>query len=896
MKKIFSIFAVSAVFTGVFGLIAAADAQTLDTGLNVVNNTIQLGSQGPITIIAQIINIAMIFLGSIAVIVCLFAGFRWMTAQGNAEQVAEAQTILRNGVIGLLIILSSWGIAAFIISRFTGASLGGGPNGQGNGTFGQTLGLGAIGACSVQDVYPQPDQKEVPRNTSLIVTFKEAVKLDTVCIDSQTKAACACGAAPTCDQINPKNIRIFVTSTDDACKSGTCVDPNTNITAVTVKTTPDNKTFIMTPQNYLGSPSDYVWYSAYFSNDISKASDGKGIFDTCSVDYLRWQFQVSNKVDLTPPQVSDNGVFPLPDTGRDTPDAGNSVTAQQASGKIEVTGKPAVYQAASVASVKRNPTIATWNDAQAQLDGNYHDLNTEFIVTAMSDTKASLKLADGTSLGLATLSNGALAFAHYFTLNLQGDGQMQTGNSWRVTVNPEVKADTLQVGNDIYTFVSGTSTGFSIHSFNSYSQSAAEIAAVLSGSPDLEIDFSNETVNVKAKQAGVAGNDILLAATGDALKVTPLSGGRDKHDAVKVNGAPDQPMNSTIQINFNESINPITISGSATDLKDIIRIINADSNSAAAGASCNGDNDCRSFKCVNTKCVGDVLDGHFAVSNNYQTVEFISANECGVNGCGGKIYCLPGNSQIRVELQAASLQVCASSADCVTKSPFSQCLSNHCQDSNGANYPVADAATVNGVMDANLNSLDGNRDGKADGPVSFYDENVKNAAYKDNFRWSFFISNRLEIGAPTLTYVDPTINASGADLNADVNFVFDKLMMKSSLQTGTIDVASGTSTVTHKLINLMSTSPTGYWIESDNHYTAGTPDYTQGMVKHSVFDEGVSYKAQIGSGVKDIYQNCFKPSAFKPSTGAGCAATDFNPSCCNGTPTDTLGADGNCAN
>lgn len=896
MKKALPFLAALAVLACFF--VITTDAQALDTGLNVVGNTIQLGSDSPIKIAARIINIAMISLGTIAVGIVLFGGFKWMTSGGNEEQILDAKKILRNGGVGLGIVLSSWGVTAFILNRLTNASLGINGNEVDNGTFGQNLGLGAIGACTVQDVYPQPDQKEVPRNTSLIVTFKEAVKLDTFCVDSQSQAPCACSSAATstCNIINPKNIRLFETATGDACKSGTCPSPNTNVTAVSVKADPGNKTFILTPKSYIGSPTDYVWYSAYFSNDISKASDGKGIFSTCSNDYLRWQFQVSNKVDLTPPQVENNGVFPLPDTGQDVPDAGNSISPQQASGKLMVIGQPANYQPASLISVTRNPSAGAWNDAQGVIDPDYHDSDSEFIVTAISDTKVQLKLADGTSLGTANWANGQISIPRYFSLNIQGDGRIKTGNSWRVQVKPEVPADKLQVGSGFYTFVNATSSGFNIKTFSSYTQQASEIAKVLSGNPDLEVDFQNETVNIKAKQAGVAGNDIMLAATGNALTVTPLSGGRDKRDAIKINGVKDQPMNSTIQINFNESINPISISGSASDLKSIIRVVNASASSTPAGSNCSQDNNCLSFKCQAGKCVGDVLDGKFVVSNNYKTTEFISNNECGVNGCGGKIYCLPGNSHIKVELSAASLQVCSSAADCVTKSPFSKCAGNVCQNDTGVNYPVADVALINGVTDANFNSLDGNRDGIADGRTSFYDENVKDPNYKDNYRWSFFVSNRLEIGAPALTYIDPSINASTSDLNLPVNFTFDKLIMKSSLQTGEIELENGTSTVVHKLVNLLSSSPTGYWIESRNHYTGGEPDYTQGTINHSTFAEAIDYTAQIGSGVKDIYQNCFKPSAYKPAIGAGCAASDVNPSCCNGTPKSTLGQNGNCAN
>ena len=60
-------------------------------------------------------------------------------------------------------------------------------------------------------------------------------------------------------------------------------------------------------------------------------------------------------------------------------------------------------------------------------------------------------------------------------------------------------------------------------------------------------------------------------------------------------------------------------------------------------------------------------------------------------------------------------------------------------------------------------------------------------------------------------------------------------------------------------------------------------------IEHSPFLQSMDYKAQIGSVVKDIYQNCFKPSA-----DLTCPVSDINPSCCFGKATNILGADGNC--
>ena len=92
-------------------------ASALDVGANVVTNTIKLSNDSPIQIASRIINIFMMFLGILAVSLTIFAGFKWMTSAGNEENVAAAKKILKNAVIGLVIILSSWGIVAFILGR-----------------------------------------------------------------------------------------------------------------------------------------------------------------------------------------------------------------------------------------------------------------------------------------------------------------------------------------------------------------------------------------------------------------------------------------------------------------------------------------------------------------------------------------------------------------------------------------------------------------------------------------------------------------------------------------------------------------------------------------------------------------------------------------------------------
>ena len=103
---------------------AMALAQTtgIDVGLNEIDNEISLGNTDPRTTVARLINFAMLFLGIIAVVIILAGGFKWMTAGGNEDKVGEAQKLISAGVIGLIIVLSAWGIANFVLSRLLTAT------------------------------------------------------------------------------------------------------------------------------------------------------------------------------------------------------------------------------------------------------------------------------------------------------------------------------------------------------------------------------------------------------------------------------------------------------------------------------------------------------------------------------------------------------------------------------------------------------------------------------------------------------------------------------------------------------------------------------------------------------------------------------------------------------
>ncbi len=74
-----------------------------------------------ITTIESVLRTALGFLGIIAVIMILLGGFKWMTAAGNDEKVKDAKKLIYSGIIGLVIILTAYAIASFVIQTIVTA-------------------------------------------------------------------------------------------------------------------------------------------------------------------------------------------------------------------------------------------------------------------------------------------------------------------------------------------------------------------------------------------------------------------------------------------------------------------------------------------------------------------------------------------------------------------------------------------------------------------------------------------------------------------------------------------------------------------------------------------------------------------------------------------------------
>ncbi|MDP3900082.1 MAG: LamG-like jellyroll fold domain-containing protein [bacterium] len=130
-----------------------------------------LGVTDPQEIIANIINITLGFLGIIAVGLIIYAGFRWMTSGGDPNKIDTAKRILTAGAIGLVIILSAFGIAQFVIRVLLDSTGGGGGDG------GTTIPPGGLsgGTLEIVETYPENNQMSIANNVITTYLFNRNV-------------------------------------------------------------------------------------------------------------------------------------------------------------------------------------------------------------------------------------------------------------------------------------------------------------------------------------------------------------------------------------------------------------------------------------------------------------------------------------------------------------------------------------------------------------------------------------------------------------------------------------------------------------------------------------------------------------------------------------------------
>lgn len=120
-RKIFFSFLLF-LFSIIGGLLFVQTVFAQEFGINAVGAEIALPTEDPRIVAAQIIRVALGFLGILALAIILYGGFIWMTAAGNEERLAKAKKILTSAAIGLLIIIFAFGITQFVLNKLMEAA------------------------------------------------------------------------------------------------------------------------------------------------------------------------------------------------------------------------------------------------------------------------------------------------------------------------------------------------------------------------------------------------------------------------------------------------------------------------------------------------------------------------------------------------------------------------------------------------------------------------------------------------------------------------------------------------------------------------------------------------------------------------------------------------------
>lgn len=100
------------------------NAQNLDVWGNAQNSYAEIGlsDTDPRDVVANVIQVVLGFLGTIAVVLIIVAGFQWMTAAGSEDKIAKAKKIMTAAVIGLVIVLMAYALSTFVINAIIGAT------------------------------------------------------------------------------------------------------------------------------------------------------------------------------------------------------------------------------------------------------------------------------------------------------------------------------------------------------------------------------------------------------------------------------------------------------------------------------------------------------------------------------------------------------------------------------------------------------------------------------------------------------------------------------------------------------------------------------------------------------------------------------------------------------
>ena len=97
---------------------ASADSTLINNQLLLQESTANNYGSNPKdikVIVLQVLKVIFTFLALLIVALLVFAGFKYMTSNGNEAQMKEAMGQIKALFVGLLIIMASWGLTSYLL-------------------------------------------------------------------------------------------------------------------------------------------------------------------------------------------------------------------------------------------------------------------------------------------------------------------------------------------------------------------------------------------------------------------------------------------------------------------------------------------------------------------------------------------------------------------------------------------------------------------------------------------------------------------------------------------------------------------------------------------------------------------------------------------------------------
>ena len=330
-RRVFFVCFLFFLFSGVLSVSAQFvdnQAPPQDFGVQEVEEGISLSGIDIRVIVGKIIRVLLGLLGIIALGIILYGGYTIMVSGGNADKVEQGKKILMNGVIGLVIILSSLAIVQFLLNALTNKGGGGGgitaPKPPAIESFWGSGGLGGL----IKDHYPFAGQVDVPRDTQIFITFREPILPESIILDTNADGIfgnCLLWEdthpgepfnantywSEECDQANPGTIRLYQTTTTPFLNlTGDDFLPFAAMTTYDAKN--NATTFVLKPHSPLGNDNEKLWYTARITGGkdqekglLKKHPETGEIADGYlgAAGFYAWNFQTDTVFDETPPTV-----------------------------------------------------------------------------------------------------------------------------------------------------------------------------------------------------------------------------------------------------------------------------------------------------------------------------------------------------------------------------------------------------------------------------------------------------------------------------------------------------------------------------------------------------------------------------------------------------------------